>query len=329
MKKYFIIFIILLSSVTVDVFSQPLHDNTGKAILYYNNANNTLFDYSGNPKFYFKTDYNENINVYDFEGHHIAWLEQGILHDHQGKILASQNGRIININYQFEPIKPIEKILPIKRIEELSPIKPIFINQFSTNNILNAFNNNFQTNPGYLQNDYSSRATFKPYQLPSDAIFNAIQSLNEQHNRMLALGYIYDDRTDQYYTRDQYIKIESERNAIKTVYNDFINEADKSNQPNFHFENPKKVGWYWAYFGSSVLGIYRAKVKILSNGKIRGFYFIHPELGYMYFGIDKAYIKYPYQDVEYLGSIPTKGLSSRMRGGVGKLFWHRGITKAE
>src|SRR6266496_2340158 len=99
-------------------FAQTFFDNTGKPILYYNSSNNTLFDYSGDPKFYFTFDNLSKINLYDFDGHHIAWLSEGILKDNKGKKLASQKEKIINITYSLKPIKPVEKIAPIKKIEE-------------------------------------------------------------------------------------------------------------------------------------------------------------------------------------------------------------------
>lgn len=336
MKKFKIIAALMLVSFVIDTSAQTFYDNAGKPALYYNSANNILFDYSGNPRFYFTFDNLKKINVYDFEGRHIAWLSEGIIRDHEGRILASQNGRIINITYALEPIKPIEKIAPLKKIEQIAPIQPIFKNEFSTSHILYQWSSNSttQSSSGYLQNDYSSRATFNPYELPSDAIYNALKSLNERHNNLLAQGYIYDGRTDKYYTKEQYATIEAKRNVISKSFYDVMIEAKNSTPNSFNFKKPRKKTWYMAYFGNPEIGVFSAKVLIKKNGKIRGFYMNHPQYGYMFFGLyGKPRVTFPYTDVNYVGDISklkraeVGRFGSSFLKGRGAFFWHRGLTE--
>src|SRR2546428_13956132 len=99
MKKIKIIaaLILILNIFLSNIHAQTFYENSGKPVLFYNSTNNTLFDYSGNPRFYFTFDNLSKINMYDFEGHHIAWLSEDILRDHEGKILGSEKWRIINI----------------------------------------------------------------------------------------------------------------------------------------------------------------------------------------------------------------------------------------
>lgn len=343
MKKTTIFLTILLAFNSLISFSQTFFDNGGKALLFYNQSNNTLFDFSGNPRFYFKYESDKIIHVYNFSGQHIAWLSEGILRDHDGRILASRNGRIVNITYSIEPIKPIEKILPIKGVEQIPPIQPIFKNEFSTSGIFFSDNISSQTPSVFSQqNDYSSRANFQPYQLPADDILNAIKSLNDRHNRLLAQGYIYDARTDNYYTKEQYAAIEAKRNVISKSYYDVVAEARNASSYSFGFKNPRKKTWYTAYFGNPELGVYSAKVLIKKGGKIRGFYFTHPQYGYMFFGVigkklgglsDRPKVTFPYTEVSFVGDISKFRrkevglLGSAFYNGSGALFWHRGMTK--
>lgn len=335
MKKTTIFLTVLLAFNSLISFSQTFFDNSGKATLFYNQSNNTLFDYSGNPRFYFKFESDKKIHVYNFSGQHIAWLSEGILRDHDGRILASRNGRIANITYSIEPIKPIEKILPIKGIEQIPPIQPIFRNEFSTSGILFSGNTSSQTPSVYSQNDYSSRANFQPYQLPADDIFNALKSLNDRHNRLIAQGYIYDARTDKYYTKEQFAPIEASRRAISKSYYELVQEAQNTSSNSVVFKKPKRKTLYWAYIGNPEFGVHSAKIMVKKSGKIRGFYFTHPQYGYMFFGVyGKPKVTVPYrQDVRYIGDISKFRrkeiglLGSSFTEGAVSIFWHRGATK--
>lgn len=334
-----VVFLFILSGTFFcSVVAQSFYDNSGKPILFYNSANNTLFDFLGSPLFYFTFDNLSKINMYDFEGHHIAWLSEGILRDHEGKILASQRGRVINISYSaIDPIKPIEKIIPIKKVEQIPPIQPIFVNQFSSFNLLSGSTNSpTQNSTGYLQNDYSSVATFRPYELPGDAIFNALKALNARHNRLISQGYIYDERTDTYYTKEQYAELEAKRNIISQSYYEVIAEAKKINPLNFYFKKPKRKTYYNALFGSAELGVFSAKILIKRSGKIRGFYFTHPQYGYMFFGLKKKQkITFPYNNILFIGDISrykrkeVGRFGSAFLNGSGTLFWHRGLSKTK
>jgi hypothetical protein len=239
---------LLLLLATTEVFSQTFYDKNGNAILYYNATNKTVFDYSGNPKFYFKFD-NNQISLYDFEGKHLAWLSDGILRDHEGRILASQKGRITNITYNIEPIKPVEKVIPIKRVEQVPPIQPVFINEFSKTGLTYSSNSTATSTPMYLQNDYVAVSTFKPYQLPADDIFNALRALNAREQQMLARGYVYDSETDNYIKKEEYIRkqelkaeYQRQRARITAQYiQNLVAEAENTPLP----PNVSKLnGWY-------------------------------------------------------------------------------------
>lgn len=335
MKRVVIILTALLLHCTT-LFSQTFFDNSGKPILFYNQSNNTLFDYSGTPQFYFKFESDKKIHVYNFSGQHIAWLSEGILRDHDGRILASRNGRIVNINYAIEPVKPVEKVLPVKAVEQIPPIQPIYRNEFSQQAFM-AISTSGQTTSPYSQNDYTSRANFQPYQLPADDIFNALKSLNDRHNRLIAQGYIYDARTDKYYTKEQFAPIEASRRAISKSYYELVQEAQNASSNSVTFKKPKRKTLYWAYIGNPEFGVHSAKILVKKSGKIRGFYFTHPQYGYMFFGVwGKPKVTAPYrQDVRYIGDISkfrrkeVGALGSAFTEGAVSIFWHRGITKAE
>ncbi|RZJ81570.1 MAG: hypothetical protein EOO20_25080 [Chryseobacterium sp.] len=325
--------IVIISFLIISnpLIGQSFYSNNGRAILFYEVSNGTLFDYSGKPKFYFKYESQKTVHIYDFTGVHVGWLFEGIIRDHNGRILASQAGRIANITYAIEPIKPVQQIVPIKGVAQIPPIQPVFKNEFSNIAVVTE-----ETGLANLGASLPPSANFRPYQLPADEIYNALDALNRQHNRLIAQGYIYDARTDKYYTKEQFAPIEANRRAVSQSFFEMAEEAKRFDVRYILFKKPKKKTLYWVYIGNAEMGVYSAKVMIKRNGKIRGFYFNHPRYGYMFFGAyKKAKVQFPFQDILYIGDVSkykrreVGALGSAFERGVMRIFYHKGFTKVQ
>lgn len=216
-NKYYKIFIFYqLCLLPTFCISQTYHDNQGNPILYYKSSENVFFDYAGNSKFYLKKDNLGDVNIYNFNGKHLGWYINGTLRDHQGRIMASETNKLMNVTYKMPPIKPVERIIPIKGVEELAPIKPLWINQFSSNYILtyngNPSFNQQQNAPYNTPNDYTALQQRQPYSLPVDDIVSTVEALNQQayqqrirHQQLIAQGLIY--YKGNYITQERYNQI--------------------------------------------------------------------------------------------------------------------------
>jgi hypothetical protein len=197
--------------------SQIFHDNQGNAILFYNATGNVLYDYSGNCKFYYKGDNFGDVNLFNFNGKHCGWYVNGTLRDHQGRIMASETNKLLNVQYKMPPLKPLEKLTPIKALEELAPMKPLWVDQASSYLILYYTGSSTlalqQPNPNGTKNDYTAVENRKPYALPGSDIAETIEAMNNKHYEMIANGYTY--YKGNYYTQEQYSKIvDARKNKI-------------------------------------------------------------------------------------------------------------------
>ncbi len=216
-NKYYIFFsLALLCLLPAFCLSQTFHDNQGNPILYYKSSENVFFDYAGNSKFYLKRDNLGDVNIYNFNGKHLGWYINGTLRDHQGRIMASETNKLLNVTYKMPPIKPVERIIPIKGVEELAPIKPLWNDQFSSNYILtyngNPSFNQQQNAPYNTPNDYTALQQRQPYSLPVDDIVSTVEALNQQayqqkirHQQLIAQGLIY--YNGNYITQERYNQI--------------------------------------------------------------------------------------------------------------------------
>jgi len=207
-------------------FCQIFHDNQGNAILYYNSTANILYDYSGNCKFFYKSDNLGDINIYNFSGKHLGWYINGTLRDHQGRIMASETNKLINVTYRMPPVKHLQKITPLKALEELGPIRPMWVDEFSSYSILYYAGRSTlaaqQPNPYSTPNDYTAMQKRQPYELPGNKIAETVEALNNRHNELVANGYVYHE--GKYYSQEEYKGIANERKRTIEAFNAEVNK---------------------------------------------------------------------------------------------------------
>ena len=225
-------------------YGQVFHDNQGTPILFFNSNQKVLFDYAGNPKFYFKTDYWGDVNIFNFNGKHIGWYVNGTLRDHQGNIMASETNKLINVTYQMPGIKPLEKLLPLKAVEEIVPMRPLWNNQFSAYSIIyyqgSGTTSSQVPQPYSSPNDYTALQQRKPYQLPVNDIVETVEALNQQyyqnqqkHAELLAMGYIY--YKGNYYTKQKYDEVVAYEKYKARDFNNLLNTLKGA------YFSPKKI----------------------------------------------------------------------------------------
>ena len=89
----------------------------------------TIYSWDGDPMAYLVPS-SGKTDIYNFDGTHLGWFENGIIRDHDGNGVAFVKGAV-NMVTSIEPIKSIKSIKAIKGIREIAPIKPIFGTQWS------------------------------------------------------------------------------------------------------------------------------------------------------------------------------------------------------
>ena len=267
LKGSFFIFVYLIPILGI---TQVFHDNQGNAILYYKQDANIFYDYIGNCKFYLTRDNLGDINIYNFNGKHIGWYVNGTLRDHQGRIMASETNKLINITYKMSPMKPLEKSTPLRALEELGPIRPMWVEQFSAYSILNyggSSNANAQQNAPYsTPNDYTALQQRQPYQLQVNEIAETVEALNKRHNELLANGYIFFE--GNYYTQEQYRNIVILKNNRIEVFNNVIRQL--KNTP---ITFKKEKYWILAKVADEKnYELVEVALQINENGEVERFY---------------------------------------------------------
>ncbi|MGB9592405.1 MAG: 4-fold beta flower protein [Candidatus Kryptoniota bacterium] len=89
----------------------------------------TIYLWNGKPVAYLY-ELSKKIHVYNFEGKHLGWFEDGIIIDHNGNAVGFINGAL-NVPTQFEPFKSFKQFKPLKGLRELPPLKPLFSGKWS------------------------------------------------------------------------------------------------------------------------------------------------------------------------------------------------------
>lgn len=237
---------------------QTYFNQEGNAIFYYNQTKNAIFNFKGEP-LYFLSLSNSRISIFNYSGQHIGWIVDGCIINHKGYVYATVKDYAQGIYYQNEPYKPYEKTIPYKSNgNDSEPKYPVFQKKFQ--DFLgneDAYSTNYAMYEKYYKPDYTPYTSLKPYELPTDAIYNSLKALNEQHQRMLANGYILDPSSGNYVTRESYI---AKLQAISDNYNQTLQESYKNG---YFSTNNLKNGWYVCLVGtSSNQNIFYARVKI-------------------------------------------------------------------
>ena len=331
-------FSLLLSTTYCHCQDINLYNSNGEAEAYISVSNNyTIFSWKGQPLAYLTNGNNNSVNIYSFQGEHLGWFDDGVIRDHQGKISLFKKESLSNILYKIETLKGLQQLVPLKKFEKLEPLKPIYQNYFSNNLFfLGTENqNSSSTIPDiYKKNQTNQLDNYKRYEPDYNGRMNAINAKTEEYNEMIARGYIYDSKSGNYYTKEQMLAIEKNKNNNTAAYNDMVREANNTNSYSFTVKKSKKNTLYTAYIGNEQLGVYDAKVLIMKNGKISGFYFTHPKYGYMFFGASKKpKVKFPSTEVSFVGDISklrrneVGALGYSFVNGQVTIFFHKGLIE--
>ncbi|PYS07243.1 MAG: hypothetical protein DMG12_01195 [Acidobacteria bacterium] len=107
----------------------------------------TLFDRKGEPGAYIAGDltvylwdgkpvaylYESDgaVHLYNFEGDHLGWFEEGILWDHSGAAVGFRAGAVNIVTY-IESTKSVKGLTPIKGARSVAPIKPLLHDSWSS-----------------------------------------------------------------------------------------------------------------------------------------------------------------------------------------------------
>jgi len=90
----------------------------------------TIYLWNGKPVAYLYES-SKTIHVYNFEGKHLGWFEDGIIIDHNGNAVGFLRGAL-KVMTQFEPFKSFKQFKPFKGFRELPPLKPLFSGKWSS-----------------------------------------------------------------------------------------------------------------------------------------------------------------------------------------------------
>ena len=105
-----------------------LFDHEGSATAYIA-EDLTIYLWSGEPVAYLYPQSN-SVHIYGFNGHHLGWMADGIIIDHDGNAVGSVRGAL-QMFYQFEPFKSFKQFKPFKSFREFAPFAPFRSNRWS------------------------------------------------------------------------------------------------------------------------------------------------------------------------------------------------------
>jgi hypothetical protein len=101
---------------------QALYDSSG-AVYAWLHESGKIYDLSGQNVAFVDGD-----SVYDWNGSHIGWWQDGHIRDHQGAAALftadSQNVGILKPLRQLRPLQPLRQLSPMKPFKAFKPFKP-------------------------------------------------------------------------------------------------------------------------------------------------------------------------------------------------------------
>lgn len=105
-----------------------LYDSSGKAVAYIT-PDSTIYLWGGKPVAYLTNDPAGGSHVYGFNGKHLGWFVQNLVHDHTGKAAGGTKAAVAHAAGGFtqpESLKGVRQLKPLKNLEELAPLRPVF-----------------------------------------------------------------------------------------------------------------------------------------------------------------------------------------------------------
>jgi hypothetical protein len=112
-----------------------LFNRAGKPVAYIAaQEENTIYLWDGTPVAYLQ-EFRETFAVYGFNGKHIAWYENGLLRDLNGKISGSDKTNFRGFTH-YEPYKRFKKFKPFKRYQRIIASTPFIHNTWGDTDLL-------------------------------------------------------------------------------------------------------------------------------------------------------------------------------------------------
>ncbi|MFH1385121.1 MAG: 4-fold beta flower protein [Candidatus Omnitrophota bacterium] len=99
------------------------YDQSGYPIAYCDDGHH-IYLFSGKPVAYILED-----SVFSFEGHHLGWLHNGWVRDHNGDAVfftENASGGILKPIPNPRPFKAFKEFLPFKGFRNFPPLKPLW-----------------------------------------------------------------------------------------------------------------------------------------------------------------------------------------------------------
>lgn len=98
-----------------------LFDRNGAAAAYIAD-DQTIYLWSGKPVAYLTPDSAGGAHVYGFNGKHLGWFVDGVVHDRNGAVSCAVKEAVPTT--QFEPFKAFKAFQPFKSFTEFAPFRP-------------------------------------------------------------------------------------------------------------------------------------------------------------------------------------------------------------
>ncbi len=124
--------LLLLLSTGANATEVDLYDMSGRAVAYIDGDQSlTIFTWQGQPAAYLVEGCGQAcMYVYNRQGRHIGFIEQGVMFDLVGEAVGSVYGGL-NMIYHAPPSKGTQRQANVRLFRSAPRSKPIFSNQIS------------------------------------------------------------------------------------------------------------------------------------------------------------------------------------------------------
>jgi len=131
----FFIIVLYLLGINGSALAQSneitLYNSNGKAVAYITTSDDyTIYLWNGKPVAYLYENM-KRIHIYNFEGKHLGWFEDGVIIDRKGNAVGFVKGAL-DVPTQLESFKGFKQFKPFKGFRELPPLKSVFSGKWST-----------------------------------------------------------------------------------------------------------------------------------------------------------------------------------------------------
>ncbi len=113
-----------------------LYNSKGEPTAYIdvNDSDLPIYTWKGLPVAYLSTA-DKGFHIYGFNGEHLGWYEDGIVRDHEGKIVGFRKDAV-NVYTKYESYKAYKQYKPYKSYQKHAPYKPYYKNTFSDETLI-------------------------------------------------------------------------------------------------------------------------------------------------------------------------------------------------